>query len=91
MIWNLLAIACSEGEYSENERQLIRYVAAKSGVDNAVLLEMENALNELTEIENEEEQLQSSGAPDKVSEERIAELSKRRNAIMQGINAMLLN
>lgn len=89
LIWNLLAIAYSEGEYSENEKKLIRYIAAKSGVDNTVLLEMENALNTLTEIEKEEELLRASGMPEKVSEERTAELSNRRSTIMQGINAML--
>ena len=43
LIRNLLAIAHSEGEYSEDERRLIRFVAEKSGVDNAVLLEMEKS------------------------------------------------
>ena len=43
LIRNLLAIAHSEGEYSEDERRLIRFVAENSGVDNAVLLEMEKS------------------------------------------------
>ena len=43
LIRNLLAIAHSEGEYSEDERRLIRYIAEKSGVDKAVLLEMERS------------------------------------------------
>ena len=37
----MLVIAYSEGEYSEDERRLIRFVAEKSGVDDAVLAEME--------------------------------------------------
>ena len=41
LLKNLLVIAHSEGEYSANEKRLIRYFAQKSGVDNAVLLEME--------------------------------------------------
>lgn len=41
LIWNLLAIAHSEGEYSEDEQQLIRFIAAKTGVDDATLFEME--------------------------------------------------
>ena len=43
LIRDLLAIAHSEGEYSEDERRLIRYIAEKSGVDKAVLLEMERS------------------------------------------------
>ena len=41
MISNLLVIAHSEGEYSADEKRLIRYIAQKSGVKKAVLLKME--------------------------------------------------
>ena len=46
LIWNLLAMAYSEDEYSENERRLIRYIAEKSGVDRAILPEMEQIFKE---------------------------------------------
>ena len=87
LIWNLLAIAYSEGDYSTNERRLMRYIAKKSGVDNTVLLEMEHTFSTL--IEKEEEWLKSSDRPYKVIEERVVELSNRKNAIMQGINALI--
>lgn len=89
LIWNLLAIAYSEGDYSTNERRLMRYIAKKSGVDNTVLLEMEHTFSTLIAIEKEEEWLKSSDRPYKVIEERVVELSNRKNAIMQGINAMI--
>lgn len=89
LIWNLLAIAYSEGDYSTNERRLMRYIAKKSGVDNTVLLEMEHTLSTLIAIEKEEEWLKSSDRPYKVIEERVVELSNRKNAIMQGINALI--
>ena len=41
LLKNLLVIAHSEGEYSADEKRLIRYVAMKSGVKKAVLLKME--------------------------------------------------
>lgn len=89
LIWNLLAIAYSEGDYSTNERRLMRYIAKKSGVDNTVLLEMEHTFSTLFAIEKEEEWLKSSDRPYKVIEERVVELSNRKNAIMQGINALI--
>ena len=89
LIWNLLAIAYSEGDYSTNERRLMRYIAKKSGVDNTVLLEMEHTFSTLIAIEKEEEWLKSSDRPYKVIEERVVELSNRKNAIMQGINALI--
>ena len=89
LIWNLLAIAYSEGDYSTNERRLMRYIAKKSGVDNTVLLEMEHTFSTLFAIEKEEEWLKSSDRPYKVIEERVVELSNRKDAIMQGINALI--
>lgn len=89
LIWNLLTIANSEGDYSANERRLIRYITKKSGVDYAILLEMEHTYSTLTAIEKEEEWLKSSDRSYKVIEERIVELSNRKNTIMQGIKALI--
>ena len=91
LIWNLLAIAYSEGEYSASEKRLIRYITKKSGVDYAILLEMEHTFSTLIAIEKEEEWLKSSDRPYKVIEERVVELSNRKNTIMQGINALILD
>ena len=89
LIWNLLAIAFSEGDYSASEKRLIRYIAKKSGVDYTVLLEMEHTFSTLIAIEKEEEWLKSSDRSYKVIEERVVELSNRKNTIMQGINALI--
>ena len=89
LIWNLLAIAYSEDEYSENERRLIRYIAEKSGVDRAILPEMEHELTSLIEIEKEEEALRLTDWPEKVIEERTAELTKRKNTIMRRVNDLI--
>lgn len=91
LIWNLLAIAYSEGDYSASEKRLIRYITKKAGVDYAILLEMEHTFSTLIAIEKEEEWLKSSDRPYKVIEERVVELSNRKNTIMQGINALILD
>ena len=51
MINNLLVIAHSEGEYSTEERRLIRYIAEKTGVDGAALTEMEQTVSGQKAIE----------------------------------------
>lgn len=89
LLWNLLATAYSEDDYSENEKRLIRFIADKSGVDRAILPEMERKLIALTEIEKEEELLKSTDWPRKAIEESAAELSKRKNSIMQEIDALV--
>lgn len=91
LIWNLLAIAYSEGEYSASEKRLIRYITKKCGVDYAILLEMEHTFSTLLAIEKEEEWLKSSDRPYKVIEERVKELQNRKNAIMQGVNALIMD
>ena len=44
-------IAHSEGEYSTEERRLIRFIAGKTGVDDEVLTEMEQKVSGQKAIE----------------------------------------
>ena len=88
LIWNLLAIAYSEDEYSETEKQLIRFVAEQSGVHHSTLLEMEHELTSLIEIDKEEEALKS-GSPSTEAEEKLTLLAERKNTIMKGIDALI--
>ena len=89
LLWNLLAIANSEGEYSKNEKRFIRYFALKTGIDGSVRMEMEQTFSTLVAIEREEVWLKSSDRPYRVIEERVNELQDRKNAIMQGVNALI--
>ena len=54
LIRNLLVIAHSEGEYSTEERRLIRFIAGKTGVDDEVLTEMEQKVSGQKAIETAE-------------------------------------
>ena len=54
LIRNLLVIAHSEGEYSTEERRLIRFIAGKTGVDEEVLTEMEQKVSGQKAIETAE-------------------------------------
>ena len=55
LIRNLLVIAHSEGEYSTEERRLIRFIAGKTGVDDKVLTEMEQTISGQKAIETAED------------------------------------
>ena len=46
LIRNLLEIAYSEGEYSASEKKLIRYIAGRTGVRKAELIEMQQIFKE---------------------------------------------
>lgn len=89
LLWDLLAVAYSDGEYSSNERRLIRYIAKCAGVDNTTLLEMEQTLRTLLAIEEEENWLKNTARTYAVVEERMNELTERKNTIMMGVHALL--
>ena len=89
LLWNLLAIAYSEGDYSANEKRLIRHFSKRAGVEDTVLLEMEHTIRTLFAIEKEEEWLKSTDRPYRVIEARVNELADRKNTIMKGVNALI--
>lgn len=90
-IWNLLAISYSDGECLETERKLIRYIAKQLEIDKSIILEMESYVCTLHGIEKEEVLLKGSNKPYAIIEKKINELSDRKDAIMHGVHALLLD
>lgn len=89
LLWDLLTVAYSEGDYSSNEKRLLRFIAKSVGVDYAVLLEMEHTVRTLLAIEAEENWLKNTDRAYAVVEERVNELTDRKNTIMLGVRALL--
>ena len=89
LYWNLLAVAYSDGGYSEDEKRLIRYISKILNIGKEITLELENTLKTLIEIDKEEEYLKQSGRPYLEVSRHVEELAQRRNAIMQGVLALI--
>ena len=89
LLWDLLTVAYSEDEYSSSEKRLIRYISKGLGVEYAVVLEMEHTVRTLLAINKEEEWLKHTDRPYAVVEERVNELSDRRNTVLAGAKALL--
>lgn len=89
LLWDLLTVAFSEGEYSSSEKRLLRLIARRAGVDGTVLLEMEHTLRTLLAIEAEENWIKNSDRSYAVVEARINELEDRKNTIMLGVQALM--
>ena len=89
LIWDLLVMAFSEGDYSANEKRLIRFVAKALKIDLAVPLEMEQTLRTITALNKEEEWLKSTNRPYSVIEEQVNELKERRETILTGVHALM--
>ena len=90
-LWNLLTVAFAEGEYSENEIRLIRNISRLMNIDSAVGKEMESTLRTLLAVEQEADWLKKSGRPYADVELHLNELADRKNAVMQGLTALLLD
>ena len=91
LLWNLTVVAFSEGEYSELEKRLIRYITKQLGFDNSMILEMESDIRTLLAIEKEEQWLKSSNRQYMEIEVHMNELADRKNTIMQGVQALMLD
>lgn len=89
LLWNLLTVAFSEGEYSSSEKRLLRLIARRASIDGTVLLEMEHTLRTLFAIEAEENWIKNSDRSYAVVEERINELEDRKSTIMLGVQALM--
>ena len=89
LIWDLLVMAFSEGDYSTNERRLVRFAAKALSIDPAIPLEMEQTLRTITALDKEEEWLKSMNRPYSVIEEQVNELKERRETIMTGVHALM--
>ena len=89
LLWDLLTVAYSDEEYSPYEKKLIRYISKGTGVDYAIVLEMEQTLRTLHAVESEEEWLKDTDRQYSVVEERVRELDTRKEAIMNGVYALM--
>lgn len=53
LLWNLLAIAYSNGEYHDSEKAIIRHIAEKTEQPESILLEMEQYIKSIHSVETE--------------------------------------
>ena len=91
LIWNLLAIAHSEENYSEAEKRLIRYVARQTNVDKSALDIMENTIETIIALEKEETWLKTTNRSYLDIEKNLNEIADRKLTLMQSVQALMLD
>ena len=91
LLWNLVVIAYSDGEYSVDEGKILRFVAKTMGIDKAFIPEMESSIQALQAIEAEEKFLKSSDRRYEKIELELNELADRKATIIRGIHALILD
>lgn len=89
MIWNLIAAVYADGYCAEEEHQLIVFVAEELHVAEDTLMEMEAAMKTMIAVNREEKWLNESDRPFRLIQPQMEEVKRRKENIMQGINALL--
>ena len=89
LVWDLLTIAYSDGQYDEREHQLIKYVVRKLNIDKAVFLEMESSFLTLMDLEKEMQWIKTTDRPYLTIESIINEISDRKTVIFESVKDLI--
>ena len=89
IIWDMLCIANSDRDYSDAEKRFIRYMAHSMNVENSVILEMQTAIHTIKTLEEEEAWIRTEDRKYSEIESHLNEINKRKQTIMQGIQALI--
>ena len=89
LLWNMLTVAYSDGECSAEERRLIKAIVRQLDIDPAIFLEMESTILTLLDLEKELSWIKTTNRPYIVIEAMVNEIADRKEAIMQGVKALI--
>ena len=89
LLWDLLVVAFSDGEYSQLERKLIKHIVRVSEIEKSVFLEMEQLMKANDAVSKEIESLEKSDKPYNEIRPMIEELEERRNVIIESAKALI--
>ena len=89
LVWDLLAVAYSDGSYDAQERQLLKYVVRKLNIDKAVFLEMESSFLTLMDLENELAWIKTTDRPYLTIETMVNEISDRKTAVLESLKDLI--
>lgn len=89
LVWDLFAAAFCNEEYDKSEKRLINHVARKTGVDNSIVLEMEQMMKTLASIQSEINWAQQTNRPYAEIRPIIDELEKRQAVITESAEYLI--
>lgn len=89
LVWNLIYLAHSEGEYSAEETKLIRYIVRKLSVEKNSYLELENLMNTLIELDKQKDTFIQKDLDYLTLRATINEIDNRQNVIVESIKYLV--
>ena len=89
LLWDLLTVAYSDGEYDESERRLIKYFVRKYEIEKAAFLEMENSILTLMDLEKEKEWIKTTTRQYVEIQNVIDEINVRQEVIIKSVKDLI--
>ena len=89
LLWNLLVVAFCDGEYSNEERRLIKHVSRMTEIEKDVFLEMEQLMKANVALSKELETIENSERPYNEIRPMVEELNKRREVIVTSAKTLI--
>ena len=89
LVWDLLTVAYSDGNYDEVERRLLKYIVRKLNIDKAVFLEMESSILTLMDLGKELDWIKTTDRPYLTIESMVNEIAERKNVIFESVKDLI--
>lgn len=89
LLWNMLTLAFTNGDYAAAQRRLIKHVARIAGIQTSVFLEMEQLMQTYVSVEKEREWLRTSQRPYTEIEPIVAEMDDRIQVLTTSVEALI--
>lgn len=89
LVWNMLSLAHSDDDYSDNENRLIAHVTRILQIEKSVFVEMKQLISTISSVQKELELLTSSDRPYSEIKPLVDECENRRSTIMEAAKALI--
>lgn len=89
LLWNLLVVAFCDGNYSIEERRLIKHIVRMLDIEKDIFLEMEQLMKANVAVGNELKAIERSDKPYNEIRPMVEELEKRREVIVTSAKALI--
>lgn len=89
LIWNMITIAYSDGEYSDVERKLIKFVVRKMDMEKVCFVEMEQLMKAAIAVEKELEWIKSTNKTYAEINEIVSELDIRKQTVLDSVKFLI--
>lgn len=89
LVWNLIAIALSDGGFDDAERELVNHIARHLNINDTVLMEMESSALSINDIDREINWVKTTDRPYLVIESIVKELENRKAAAFEGVQSLI--